>query len=315
MRPGLDADDIYIMVEDEFHAIAQSYTQHLHHAEYKRLKEIVKAKHAGSIEKILRPVAASGTKGLSKDRQVHRAHKEMAERRDEAFEKIGAKGKDTSENADQDWSDEDADPNVVRDDDPWIGTMLQDLMTHQPNNPSLVGLQGITANTKASRGFRPESSARWPRRKGDASNAQGTKSAMSTAEPEIGSDEETASDTDDLDKPVRSQKAQVKGKEVENSKAESAKLRKNRKVFIEEPDIMNLESSRGSPAVPNSRSLYAHGNQRGILKHTQTPVNDEVLDEIMRPTPLVSRRARLQSQKKANVDNDTSVDEIPVFLV
>ncbi|KAL1303476.1 hypothetical protein AAFC00_006857 [Neodothiora populina] len=42
MREGLAEDDIWVMVEDEFYATAQNYTQHLHHAEYQRLKQAAK---------------------------------------------------------------------------------------------------------------------------------------------------------------------------------------------------------------------------------------------------------------------------------
>ena len=42
MHPGLNADDIYVMVEDEFLATAQLYTQHLHQAEYQRLKALAR---------------------------------------------------------------------------------------------------------------------------------------------------------------------------------------------------------------------------------------------------------------------------------
>lgn len=38
-QPGLDGDDIYVMVEDEFLATAQTFTQHLHQAEYHRLRK------------------------------------------------------------------------------------------------------------------------------------------------------------------------------------------------------------------------------------------------------------------------------------
>lgn len=38
MREGYDADDIYRMVEDEFESTARMFTQHVHYAEYERIR-------------------------------------------------------------------------------------------------------------------------------------------------------------------------------------------------------------------------------------------------------------------------------------
>lgn len=40
MTPGYQADDIFIMVEDELYSTAQIYTRHIHQAEYMRLKKL-----------------------------------------------------------------------------------------------------------------------------------------------------------------------------------------------------------------------------------------------------------------------------------
>lgn len=44
IKPGFAADDIYMMVEDEFYSTAQLYTGHIHHAEYARLKKLHKSR-------------------------------------------------------------------------------------------------------------------------------------------------------------------------------------------------------------------------------------------------------------------------------
>ncbi|KAL9089393.1 MAG: hypothetical protein Q9165_005714 [Trypethelium subeluteriae] len=56
MRDGSMADDAWIMVEDEFLQTAKLYTQHLHHAEYQRLKSQAKAQKASAIQSLIRPV-------------------------------------------------------------------------------------------------------------------------------------------------------------------------------------------------------------------------------------------------------------------
>ncbi|KAI1857456.1 hypothetical protein JX265_011191 [Neoarthrinium moseri] len=56
MREGLDGDDMYRMVEDEFYYTAQRFTAHLHAAEYQKLKDKAKSHNAATIRDITRPV-------------------------------------------------------------------------------------------------------------------------------------------------------------------------------------------------------------------------------------------------------------------
>ena len=56
MTDGLENDDKYRMVEDEFASIAHKFTTHLHAAEYKRQKKMAKTRNAQTINKISRPV-------------------------------------------------------------------------------------------------------------------------------------------------------------------------------------------------------------------------------------------------------------------
>ncbi|KAK5112593.1 hypothetical protein LTR62_003907 [Meristemomyces frigidus] len=56
MREGYEEDDIWMMVEDEFHSTAQSFTQHIHHAEYVRLKQLAKGRATTALEAIARPI-------------------------------------------------------------------------------------------------------------------------------------------------------------------------------------------------------------------------------------------------------------------
>ncbi|TGJ86742.1 hypothetical protein E0Z10_g2030 [Xylaria hypoxylon] len=61
MIEGIDGDDRYRMVEDEFLATAQQFTAHLHAAEYKRLKSASALENAQMIRKISRPVVGQMT--------------------------------------------------------------------------------------------------------------------------------------------------------------------------------------------------------------------------------------------------------------
>lgn len=61
MIGGIDHDDMYRMVEDEFLAVAGDFTRHLHAAEYQRLKGLVKSENANTIQNISRPVTGEMT--------------------------------------------------------------------------------------------------------------------------------------------------------------------------------------------------------------------------------------------------------------
>jgi hypothetical protein len=61
MIEGIDHDDKYRMVEDEFLAVAGDFTRHLHTAEYQRLKNQAKSQNAETIQNISRPVTGEMT--------------------------------------------------------------------------------------------------------------------------------------------------------------------------------------------------------------------------------------------------------------
>ncbi|KAK1759185.1 hypothetical protein QBC47DRAFT_398000 [Echria macrotheca] len=61
MVEGVDHDDKYRMVEDEFLSVAHDFTRHLHAAEYQRLKNLAKTQNAKTIQNISRPVTGEMT--------------------------------------------------------------------------------------------------------------------------------------------------------------------------------------------------------------------------------------------------------------
>ncbi|KAI1746466.1 hypothetical protein F4782DRAFT_74399 [Xylaria castorea] len=72
MVEGIDGDDRYRMVEDEFLVTAQQFTAHLHAAEYKRLKHASELENAQMIKNISRPVVGQVT-NLVKIKQEKKA--------------------------------------------------------------------------------------------------------------------------------------------------------------------------------------------------------------------------------------------------
>jgi hypothetical protein len=125
------------MVEDEFYTIAQSFTQHLHYAEYIRRKKEAKARGTESLNDIQRPT--DGRTQLPKE----------AERRKEA-EALSARQKAGLAHLGQ----PDADKDDSDDDDTWAGTHLHGLMTSPRKSRSLVGAHAMKSSTRAAAGFR-----------------------------------------------------------------------------------------------------------------------------------------------------------------
>ncbi|TLD11614.1 hypothetical protein PspLS_11527 [Pyricularia sp. CBS 133598] len=114
MISGLDGDDIWRMVEDEFLSVAGAFTAHLHRAEYKRLKRLAESQNAKTISTISRPVACDRTDTVK--RRQDRA--ELQRRQGGAIKRMrsSSDGKNANE------SDDDDGPS------PWAGTALQGLM-------------------------------------------------------------------------------------------------------------------------------------------------------------------------------------------
>ena len=147
MRSGLSHDDIYIMVEDEFQAVAQTFTQHLHHAEYTRLKNIAKSRTTSALNTTTRP-----TDSVTAMRIETRKKKEAEVR--EAKQK-SALQQMTKAPIPDNKSDSDSDNKL---DASWAGTVLQTLMTSpRKHRTSLTGLHGVKSSTRAAAGFsKPE---------------------------------------------------------------------------------------------------------------------------------------------------------------
>ena len=141
MHEGADFDDAYMLVEDEFQAVAQSYTMHLHRAEYKRLMNEAKERNRNrQTEDIVLPAnAALGVK------------QKFARDRLERRQKEGLRGVVGDGEADAE------DEGEVEKDltEPWAGTTLAGLMNWDGSKKtSLRGLERIPSDSKAARGVR-----------------------------------------------------------------------------------------------------------------------------------------------------------------
>jgi hypothetical protein len=192
----LDHDDAWIMVEDEFYTIAQSFTQHLHYAEYIQRKKEAKAQSTEALNDIQRPT--DGRTQLPKE----------AVRRKEA-EALAARQKAGLAHLEE----PEAEKNDSDDDDTWAGTHLHGLLTSPRKSRSLVGAHAMKSSTRAAAGFRQAAGANSDRA---AASVPFSRAAVAhivevhdatTSDDDGDLDGETASDEDDdLDgqaRPVR----------------------------------------------------------------------------------------------------------------
>ena len=129
-------DDKYRMVEDEFLAVAQQFTVHLHTAEYRRQTTDVKARNADTINSISRPVT-----GKMPD-HTKRKIEAVARSRKQRAALDGMLGKKVEE-------DDESDAEL-----PYMGTTLHGLMdSPRKKSIALARFGRDTIATRAAAGF------------------------------------------------------------------------------------------------------------------------------------------------------------------
>jgi hypothetical protein len=184
IREGLDKDDVYIMVEDEFYTVAQTFTRHLHYAEYVRRKKEAKVRNADTIADIARPT--SGVTPMSEELKKRYAADELEARQRDGLDAVLGK-------------------QLARDEDPgddpemdvsWAGTRLQDFMFRPRKVRSLAGLQKSRFSTRAAAEFPQSSRLGSDSAVGDGPD-DGIRAGKGQKEPAI--TDEPSDDDDDLD--------------------------------------------------------------------------------------------------------------------
>jgi hypothetical protein len=203
MVEGMEHDDKYRMVEDEFLTIAQKWTVHLHAAEYKRQEKMVKARNAETISSISRPVT---------DRmpdQTRRRVESIARSKTQRSAIEGLLGKKAAADDIGD-SDEDGLP--------YVGTTLHGLMdSPRRKAASLSKVGSARTATRAAAGFQKPAQAKM-----NPSQRMTTISPLSKSKDQpqnvanLHSDGSTASsdEDDDLDAPIPAPKLEPMSRSV-----------------------------------------------------------------------------------------------------
>lgn len=169
------------MVEDEFYAVAQSFTQHLHYAEYVRRGKEAKSRNAAKIEDIARPT--DGVTAMSEELKKKYTTEDLKARQKKGLDQIH--GNTSRENSEQEATRDD-----VEEESAWAGTHLQDLMLSPRRARLLVARQGIRSTTRAAAGFAQANGT------GEGGLADGNRVVEDEAEASL---DETADEDDDLD--------------------------------------------------------------------------------------------------------------------
>lgn len=319
MREGLAADDIWIMVEDEFLETAKLFTQHLHHAEYKRLKDLAKAQNATAISNLSRPV--DGRTPLAGE----------AKRRAEAEARLSAQRAAVRGVNGRNSEDEDDAPYMR---DPCLAGLM---MGQSDTVASLASLTGSKSNTRAAAGYsktRPPSPRRASRQQRDQEPVQRKPHDDPVAKPRMISPVPSEADEDDLDAPSRLRtshassvgQATLAGASKDAMRSAQAKRPPDKTGSALGDNRFKLKADvTGESTVPTSlsrRSLSTAGQSAG---QSSTSKVSDGLDAFVLPKRhalpsgvaqrMAKRKAELAKQKNDDTRKSMSLSEIPTFLV
>jgi len=331
MEEGLDGDDAYIMVEDEFQAVAKGFTQHLHHAEYVRLKNLAKTQNASTINTISRPVD-SITEMREETKKKREAEVKTMKQKNALQQMKMQAGRPKSDDEESDLDDNKAD-------DPWIGTSLQGLMTSpRKSQTSCTGWDGVNSNTRAAAGYakaeRKSVPAALPFDLSPKRVLEGANAKQSQVY-----DDTTSGDDDGLDVPAARRPASAYA-----IKPNQTPTRKIARQLLAQVKFADLPSGRAQGQIsgtgsrdgasfasqlsPRSSNTPLVASSASLISTWKTPktmfatLNDDSNRTTLREEAsqrMAKRRTELKVQKAREEINakkkTTQSNEIPIFLV
>ena len=334
MREGLDRDDIYIMVEDEFHAVAKTFTQHLHHAEYVRLKSMAKNRSLASMPPISRP---TDSRTLMREDTKRRKEKEAKAAKQKAgLDQIKAHAASRRPKAD---TEDESEGDTAAHDDPWVGTTLQGLMTSSSRQQmSLTGLQGVKSHTRAAAGFSKPKKPQQQTKTFNLAPQKTTTKGKQTSRPDYSSGEVSTSEDandDDLEAPAVERKAAVPRSSA-YIQLESKRYPQDRPLAPDTSSKRRAARDRNAAptsslrSVPTSKSSLLRRNDnpsksKSVLKRNEALPSLSMFDDALpRPTPLksaVSQRilqrradlARIADEQSEAEKTASRLNEIPIW--
>ena len=317
---GFDNDDIYMMVEDEFYAIAQSFTKHLHFAEYVRQAKEAKLQNASRIQDLARP-----TDGVTPISEERKKKKEV-----ESLVKRQKKGLGMLNNNEGSREGREEDDDDVFQDDSWAGTSLYDLMMSPRRSRALVGAQRIKSTTRAAAGF-VQTSQNSSVRNGITAADLASSPLGVMEQKRQGSIQETESEDDDLDvQPTTTFKRRmedIKTPKTEKSD-ESFTPTPRRSISHTSNNPIKKSKPEPEPKPTPTPSINTAGNKKRPSPSPPTPKPRRKMlfddfDELPEPAPNISmqeQKRKSSSVEKSAKGRDESkkksrLNEVPTFVL
>ena len=306
MREGYNADDIHMMVEDEFLSTAKMFTQHIHHAEYVRLKKLAKSRGTGTLQAISR-----STDGRTEQSNALRMRLEAEETAKKIKNGVtNVSGEDESSGSEDEYMH-----------DP----QLAGLMTNKSQvRKDLSGVSKARSNTRAAAGFSQSPQNIERKRDVFADNGQAKTVAPSTKAAKV-LDDQVSSDAseDDLDaapsRPIRPAYAKaLKRQHATDGNLEQQSFVKNRTmervgVFerfanpVEErqDNVFKSRPKQAEPTAKEDAKRQSPTKHQPMNKHAQSSAASE---------HLAKRRAEKERKEREEKRKAKKADEIPTFL-
>jgi hypothetical protein len=299
MREGMDHDDKYRIVEDEFLAIAQQFTVHLHAAEYKRQEKMAKARNAETISSISRPV--TGKMPDSTKRKVEGIARSKAQQ-NTIQRLLGEKP-----GAVEDPYDSSDGEGLA-----YFETTLRGLMDSPGRKAASLSKLPYGVATRAAAGFQ-KPAAQLKQQLSVALESPNPKSSLKLGQSSK-SDEDSSTDSpdidDDLDAPVPSSKFTA----LDTTFVPTSSSHSSSRPHIRQPQRL------ASPQKPTASkpSVYVAKSSLGNSTVAEGSTKASSIDSTTDSTTRVRRRlmqGRLRDLTRDKVDQDKKkLDVIPTFL-
>ena len=308
------------MVEDEFHAVARTFTAHLHHAEYVHLKNMAKVRNTTSIVRPTDSVTAMRAETKLKKLAEARAGRAKA-----GVEKVVGGVEKGVGGGNGDGGSDSGEDEGERLDDPWQGTQLQRFMVKSPKKDlkALTGLQGVLSSTRAAKGMgRPE---KFGGKNDKVSSAVAANVGGANKRDAESSSQTDDDDDDDLDAPARAPSRPtaklVKPAYPPALNASPSSKVNQQKTRAPSPSrlpprrsFLDMSPIKSSPAPKPTRSDPQQQPKSDSL------VKKEPLEasRSLKPDRDVLKRLKARKEREEREKRQSSgmcVDEIPIFLV
>jgi hypothetical protein len=292
MHEGVERDDRYRMVEDEFLATAQQFTVHLHAAEYKRQEKIARARNAETISSISRPVTQAMT---DRTKRKLEAIERSKTQKNAIQTLLGENGDDVND------LDESSDGEGLA----YFNTTLRGLMDSPRRQSATLSKLPYGIATRAAAGFQKPAAHR--DRISSPVAAYSRQQAL-PSNSNHGSSTESSDFEDDLDAPVPTVRNASRRRIFTTSSSPSSPL----------PQTTQPKSSTASrpvqPHLPSSEDKQASMSNDGSSQSVSNSQDQTTIRVRRRLEQSQLDRRGVKQEKNDEDKKDKGLNLIPTFL-